>query len=140
MVFDKLEKGAKDIVFVYTTCADMDEARYIGYRAVEEKLAISADYWLINSIYPWKGVIKEIDQCMLLFVTERIRSDNLMKFIEEEHSYNIPAIIRSDSLLTNEEYSFWVENTLDSKDKYISEQEYQAKKKQEEGYQLEKLK
>lgn len=69
MLFEKVNKEEKNIVFVYTTCPNIIEARNIGLSAVREKLAISADYWLINSIYPWMNVIQEGDQFMLLFAT-----------------------------------------------------------------------
>ncbi len=139
MLFEKVENN--NIVFVYTTCADTEEARQIGYEAIESKLAISADYWIIDSIYPWKNVIQEINQCMLVFLTQKSISDKLMKFIEAVHSYNIPMIIRSDSLITNTDYSFWAEKILSSKDKYISEEEYQIKNKTEkQDSQYDKLK
>lgn len=141
MLFEPVQKDLKDIVFVYTTCSDIEEARAIGFSAVEEKLAISADYWPINSIYPWKNVIQEVDQCMLMCATQKYLGDQLVKHIESEHSYDVPTIIRVDSAMVNQPYSFWVDTVLSSKDKYISEEEYQKKKKEEEGgYQYDKLK
>ena len=141
MLFETVQKDQKDIVYVYTTCGSTEEARLIGLSAVEEKLAISADYWVINSIYPWKNVIEEIDQCMLMFATEKQLSDKLMKHIETEHSYDVPVVIRLDTAITNQPYSFWVDNMLSSKEKYITEEEYEKKKKdEEEGYKYDKLK
>ncbi len=141
MLFESVDKESKNIVFVYTTCSGIEEARSIGLSAVEEKLAISVDYWPVNSIYPWQNVIKEIDQCMLIFSTQKILSDKLMKHIEAEHSYEVPMVIRSDMKITNQPYSFWVDNTLSNKDKYLTEEEYEHKKKEEEGgYQYDKLK
>jgi len=141
MLYETIEKEDKEIVFVYTTCSDIEEARSIGLSAIKEKLAISADYWLINSIYPWKGIIQEIGQSMLMFATQKTLSDKLIKHIEVEHSYSIPIIIRSETSLTNQEYSFWVDNTLTSKDEYITETEEEIKKKNEkEGYRYDRLK
>lgn len=141
MLFERIEKDSKNIVFVYTTCSGIEEARSIGLSAVEEKLAISADYWPVNSIYPWKNVVQEIDQCMLMFSTQKVLSDKLIKHIETEHSYSVPMVVRSDIKVTNQPYSFWVDNTLTSEDKYITEEEYQRIKKEAEGgYQYDKLK
>jgi len=137
MLFEKIEKGAKDIVFVYTTCGSLEEARSIGLSAVDEKLAISADYWFINSIYPWKNVIQELGQCMLMFTTQKYLSDKLFKHIEVEHSYNVPMIARSSNLITNQEYFLWVENTLSNNDKYITREEadiIEKRNKAESGY------
>ncbi|HUC89056.1 MAG TPA: divalent cation tolerance protein CutA [Candidatus Paceibacterota bacterium] len=140
MIFEKVEKESKEIVFVYTTCMDMEEARAIGYSAIEEKLATSADYWMVNSIYPWNNVIREIGQCMLMLATTKILSDKLIKHIETEHSYNIPMIVRSDISMTTPPYFLWVENTLTGKGKYITETEEQTRKREEEGYHYDRLK
>lgn len=140
MLFERIDKNAKDIVFVYTTCPNIEEARSIGLSAIKEKLAISADYWFINSIYPWKNVIQEIDQCMLMFATQKVLSDTLMKHIELEHSYSVPVIIKCDTIITNQPYHFWVDNMLTSKDEYITETEDEIKKKNEKDYHYERLK
>jgi len=141
MIFEKQDKEIKDIVFIYTTCSTITEAKTIGLLSVNEKLAISADYWLINSIYPWKRVIQEIDQYMLLLVTKETLSGRLIKLIEDKHSYSIPIIIKSNISLANQPYLFWIENTLTSKEKYITEEEYQKGKiEQEKSFVPEKLK
>jgi len=140
MLFERIEKNSKDIVFVYTTCPSIKEARDIGLSAIKEKLAISADYWLINSIYPWNKVIQEGEQYMLVLATQKVLSDTLMKHIELEHSYSVPVIIKCDSLITNQPYHFWVDNTLTSKDEYITETEEEMKRKSEKGSNYERLK
>ena len=82
MLYEKINKDDEDIVFVYTTCGSVKEARDIGFLAIEEKLAISADYWEMNSIYPWQNVIQEASQYMLVLTTEKIISSKLISFIE----------------------------------------------------------
>lgn len=140
MLFERVDKESKNIVFVYTTCPSIEEARDIGLSAIKEKLAISADYWLINSIYPWKGVIQETGQCMLMFATQKVLSDTLMKHIEVEHSYSVPVVVRCDTAITNQPYHFWADNTLTSKDGYITETEDEIKKRAEKGEHFERLK
>ena len=140
MIFEKVEKDLKDIVFVYTTCPSLEEAKDIGISAIKEKLAISADYWLINSVYPWNNVIQEGEQYMLMFATQKVLSGPLMKHIETEHSYSVPVIVRCDSLITNQPYHFWVDNTLTSKDSFITETEEEMKIRSEKGSNYERLK
>ena len=118
-ITEKIEKGSNNIVFVYTICADKAEALSLGYSAILNKLAISMDYWNIDSIYPWQGVIQEVSQLILMFSTEKYLSSKLMKHIESEHSYNIPMVICSDTNIANIPYSLWVTNTLKSEDKYF---------------------
>ena len=140
MLFEKIEKESKDVVFVYTTCGSMEEARSIGLSSINEKIAISADYWFINSIYPWKNVLQEIDQCMLMLATQKTFSDRFMKHIQAEHSYSVPMIVVCDTLMTNHDYSFWVDNILTNKSEYLTETEAERKKKEEEGYHYDRLK
>ena len=140
MLYENFDKGEKDIVFVYATCADVNEARFIGLSAIKEKLAVSADYWVMNSIYPWSNVVQEGEQCMLMFSTQKRLSDMLMKHIEMEHSYSVPVIVKCDTMMTNQSYSFWVNNTLMSKDAYISMTEEELKRKNEQGYRYDRLK
>ncbi len=141
MLYEKIEKNESDIVFVYTTFKNIEDARSVGYMAIEEKLAISADYWVINSIYPWQGVIQEAGQCMLMFTTEHLISEELVKYIEANHPYNIPMVIRSETSLVNSAYKLWVNNTLSKKEKYITEEEQALKEEKETaGYGYSKLK
>jgi uncharacterized protein involved in tolerance to divalent cations len=140
MIYETVEKNSKEIVFVYTTCPSISEAREIGLSVIKEKLAASADYWLINSIYPWDKVIQEGEQYMLMFVTEKSLSSTLMKHIEMEHSYSIPVIMRSETLVTNQSYHFWVDNILTDKEGYITETEEEIKKRSEKGANYERLK
>jgi len=126
-LYQKVEKGDEDIVFVYTICSNKAEARSMGLLAIEEKLAISMDSWIINSIYPWQGVVEEVDQYMLMFSTQKKKSDALVKFIEDEHSYKIPMIAKCQTNMTNMSYQLWVDDTLKNTDKYMTEEEAHPK-------------
>jgi len=140
MLFESVQKNSKEIVFVYTTCSSKEEAKSIGLLAVNEKLAVSADYWLINSIYPWRNVIQEADQYMLLFATRKNLSEELIKHIETKHSYSVPVIAVCNTDMTSQSYSFWAENVLISKEDYITETEAEIKRRNEKGYHYDRLK
>lgn len=43
-ITEKIAKDAEDIVFVYTICGSLEEARDLGFSCIEEKHAISMDY------------------------------------------------------------------------------------------------
>lgn len=127
MLTEKIEKGAEDVVFVYTICGDIGAAISMGYSAIEEKLAISMDYWVIHSVYPWQGVIREIDQYMLMFSTQKSLSEELMKHVQAEHSYKVPMIVRCNTDMSNVPYSLWMDDTLKSENKLITEIESHEK-------------
>lgn len=144
MLVEKVEKENTNVAFVYTTCHDWEEARYIGLACVEEKLAVCSDSWEINSIYPWKGVIQEVGQHMVMLTTEKRLVSKLIEHIEAIHSYTTPMVGELDTALMNSSYKFWVDVTLRSKEKYISEHERQIKDQdkdeEEKGYHFGKLK
>jgi len=121
MLFEIIDKGDKDIVFVYTICGSIDEAKSMGYSSIQDKLAISIDYWVINSIYPWQGVLQEVGQYMVMFSTTKMLSKKLVKHIEAEHPYKIPMVVVCNTNMSNLPYSLWVENTLKDDTKYNTE-------------------
>jgi uncharacterized protein involved in tolerance to divalent cations len=142
MIAEKVEHESKNIVFIYTTCQSIDEARSIGLSVIDEKLAISADYWPIGSIYPWHGVIQDVEQYMLMLTTQKFLSEKLIKSVGAMHSYSTPMITRLDTALINPTYTFWADSTLHEREAYITEEEKQKRDEYEEedGYHYGKLK
>ncbi len=138
-----LNKTPQDrIVFVYTTCADTAEAKHLGYAAVEEKLAVCADFWPIESIYPWQGVLQDVTQYMIMFTTKKGLSEKLSNFIVGLHSYTVPMMSECDTAFTNSSYAVWADKMLHSDIEYISEEEAHRKAESdaEDGYHPGKLK
>ncbi|MES2930545.1 MAG: divalent cation tolerance protein CutA [Patescibacteria group bacterium] len=130
MLFDTIKKEDKDLVFIYTTCATRDEARALGFSALNEKLAVCTDYWPVESIYPWNGVIEDIEQYMVILTTQKSLSEKLFKFIMSLHQYNIPMIAEAAVKIKNPAYALWAQNIIaDMTTEYISMEE---KKKRDE--------
>jgi uncharacterized protein involved in tolerance to divalent cations len=128
-----LEKEEKNIVCVYTTCSSKEEVQTLSISAIKEKLAISADYWMVNSMYPWNGVIKNTNQYILMFSTQKVLSEKLIKHIEVIHPYLVPVITRQDTSMTNSQYNFWTDSFLSSKDECLTEKEFKTKKEEKEN-------
>lgn len=133
MLLEEVKKGTKDIVFIYTTCPSLEEARSISLSAIKEKLAASADFWEMNSVYPWQGVIQDVFQYMLMLTTDKELSDKLVKFVEGMHPYSVPMVAKLDTNLVNSNYKFWVDNILNSKGDYITEYDKKIKERDDEG-------
>jgi periplasmic divalent cation tolerance protein len=142
MLVEKVNNAPKEIVFVYTTCASIEEAKSIGLSCINEKLTVSVDYWPIGSIYPWKGVLQDVEQYMIMLTTEKELSDRLIKYVGGLHPYTTPMIARMDTAVMNPTYKFWVEATLNNKEAYITEQEERIQEinDEEDGYHFGKLK
>lgn len=142
MITEKIDPNIKDTVFVYTTCSNIDEARNLARSAVENNLAVCGDFWAVESIYPWHGVLEDVEQYMLMITTQRELSEKLVGFLKGLHSYEVPMFVTTASVSTSELYKIWMEKTLEQKGELLSPEE--AKEKQqyesESGYHPGKLK
>ena len=127
-----------NIVNVCSTFHDLDEAKSIIISAIKQKLAISADYWMVNSFYPWDNVIEEVDQYNVSFTTYKNQVDKLIDFIEANHSYKIPFVTGYKTDFLNNKYKTWSEKTLHDNTKYITRDEADEieKEKEIEAYKL----
>ena len=105
-----LEK--KKIIFVYTTCPNIEEARSMGLSAIKEKLAFSADFWVIESLYQWHEEMQDVSQYMLMLTSEKGVTEKLIKFITSIHSYSTPMIAACDTEMVNKNYAYWADSIL----------------------------
>ena len=136
MLVESIDKEDKNIVFVYTTCQDLAEAKYLSLSAIEDKLAICADFWEVNSIYPWHSVMQDVNQYMVMMTTQKPLAQKLISFITGLHSYSIPMVGCTDVPFANPSYLTWVDKTLSSMEPYRSIEEDQAIQRSlaEDGY------
>lgn len=96
------------MIFIYTTCQNQEEARKIGKLIIEKKLAGCVNIWPIDSIYPWKGEIKEDDEAVLLIKTSEAKLQEIEDLIQSNHSYSIPCIASIDIHRINRPYKEWL--------------------------------
>ncbi len=136
MLIEKVDTKDKDIVFVYTTCSGREEARHLGLCAIEERIAICADFWAVESVYPWQGVMQDVDQYMVVITTQKVFADDLINFIRGLHSYSIPMISEVDTKFTNKTYLEWADKVLHNSEDLLSEEEGYIKSKNDkyDGY------
>ncbi len=132
MLVEKIHKEDTNLVFVYTTCASRDEARVMAFECIRERLAVCSDFWPINSIYPWQTVIQDVEQYMLVLTTQKALSEKLMKFVEGIHSYAIPVIAECDIQIATQPYKFWIEESLENTQPFITREEYDKQLQTEE--------
>jgi periplasmic divalent cation tolerance protein len=58
---------------------------------VEEKLAACVNVWpVIQSVYPWKGVIEQAQERQLVIKTTSARVDALLARLGQLHPYEVP--------------------------------------------------
>ncbi len=107
-----------DIVSVYATFANEEEARRIARIVVEERLAACANILgPCKSIYPWQGAVEEAKEVATIFKTGGDRAEALTARIATLHSYDVPAVVVWPIEHTLESYRDWVaRESVGSKD------------------------
>lgn len=99
---------SKEIVVLITTPSPR-EARAIGRRLVEEKLAACANIVPgVGSVFHWKGKICRTRETLMVLKTQRSCFGRLIKRVKSLHSYSVPEIIALPILLGSKEYLRWI--------------------------------
>ena len=101
--------GADQVLLVYVTAADADEARRIGCALVEENLAACVNVLPGHTaIYRWEGKLEEGAECAFLAKTTAARFDALRARIRALHSYTLPCIVAFPAETGDAEFLDWV--------------------------------
>lgn len=96
---------------VYITTKNKQEAKSIGKKLVEEKLAACVNIVDgMESIYRWEGEIVEDNETILIAKTPYHNVKELSDRVKELHSYDCPCVIslQLSEQEGNEEYQHWL--------------------------------
>lgn len=98
-----------DIVSVYATFPNDEEARRIGRLMIEGRLAACVNILgACHSIYRWEGRIEEAEEVAAIFKTRAATAPQLIARIAELHSYDVPAAIAWPIAEAWNPYAAWV--------------------------------
>ena len=98
-----------EFVFVYVTTSSLEEARAIGRRLVEERLAACANLLPgMESIYRWQGGIETAQETVLIAKTRAGLVDQLSARVRELHSYDCPCVVALPITAGNPAYLRWI--------------------------------
>jgi periplasmic divalent cation tolerance protein len=98
---------------ILTTFADESEATPLIRTLLEEQL-IACGTLLpgARSFYPWKGVVEEASEVVVLFKTDEENAPRCLERLAELHPYEVPEIIELNPLSVSAPYSVWIKETL----------------------------
>jgi periplasmic divalent cation tolerance protein len=104
-----MKESAAPILVIMVTVGNQKEARRIGKRMVDAKLAACANIIpAIESIYRWKGKVEKSQEVLLIFKSTRVRYAALEKAIKAIHTYDTPEIIALPVKKGLAQYIGWV--------------------------------
>jgi periplasmic divalent cation tolerance protein len=98
-----------NIVSVYATFANGEEAERIARLLVDERLAACANILgPCHSIYRWKGQVEEAGEVAAIFKTRAGVAQRLIDRLAELHSYEVPAAVVWPIASAGPDYVDWV--------------------------------
>ncbi len=98
-------------IVVYITASSVQEAKKIGRKLVEEKLAACANIISpINSIYRWQGKICDDKEALIILKTKKILFKKIENKVKALHSYEVPEVIAIPIIEGSDKYLSWLKN------------------------------
>lgn len=99
------------ILLFYVPIRNETEASSLGEMVIDHGLAACANIFPIQSLYEWAQELKHDQEHVLVLKTLPSHEQALEKFIQHNHSYELPAILRWE-VRVNPEYQEWVSSKL----------------------------
>ena len=97
----------------YITTKNEKEALTLANLAVQENLAACGNIIPnMKSIYKWQNKLQNDKETLLILKTSSNKYPLLEKLILEEHSYEVPCILKIPISDGNKEYLKWIEENL----------------------------
>lgn len=101
-----------DLLVVYTTVSNPDDAQRLAKSAVESRLAACVQIEAIQSVYRWKGEIQSEPEQRIMFKTTGALCQQLESMIEALHPYELPVIFAMPVIAASTAYAAWVREAL----------------------------
>ncbi len=96
-------------IVIYITTGSVNEAKKIGRALVEEKLAACSNIiFPIRSIYSWQEKICDDKEALMVLKTKKKLFKQIVKRVEELHSYDVPEIIAIPIIDGSSNYLSWI--------------------------------
>jgi periplasmic divalent cation tolerance protein len=96
------------MIFIHTTCKDIEEAEKLGSLIIENKIGACVDYWPISSCFNQNGKMVCFDRAKLLITTFESKLDAVTTLISENQSETVPLIAGVDVRRINHPYKEWM--------------------------------
>jgi periplasmic divalent cation tolerance protein len=99
---------------VLITCGDPGEAREVGRRLVESRLAAGVQILPIESVYRWDGEVVEDQEWLLIVKTRTDRFDSIRVAVDGMHSYQVPPVLMIVIGDASRPYLDWIDENVTS--------------------------
>lgn len=97
----------KKILLTYIPCPSLEEAKSLCNLLLINHLIACGNVFVSESMYKWDGVIIDGGEFILLVKSVIESKELILKTVEENHSYDLPAILQFE-VECNLPYFEWV--------------------------------
>ncbi len=98
---------------VYITTSGALESKEIAKKLLEEKISACINIIpTVDSIYLWKGKIEQDSESIMIVKTKSELVEEVIKRVEEIHSYEIPCVLEITVNKGSKNYLEWMESEL----------------------------
>ncbi len=87
----------------------MSEAKKITDSLLEQKLIACVNFFPITSEYWWKGKIETAQEVTAVLKTKKDNWTVVKEYIEKNHAYETPCVIKLAEVEANTAYENWIE-------------------------------
>ena len=91
------------------------EAKELSHAIVRERLAACVQTFPIHSVYWWKSKLLEEPEYLVLAKTQKKLVEELIPFIKEKHTYEVPQIVVTPIEGGFEPYLEWIKEETDKR-------------------------
>ncbi|MBA8755135.1 divalent-cation tolerance protein CutA [Wolbachia endosymbiont of Drosophila bicornuta] len=103
-----------NLVLVYTTFSNFEEAKTVSEELLNEKLIVCVNIFPeVNSLYLWEGKISNSCEVVAIMKSRNDQVDKIVEKIEAMHSYDQPAIAVMRIEKANKSFTNWANSVID---------------------------
>ncbi|AAS14515.1 periplasmic divalent cation tolerance protein [Wolbachia endosymbiont of Drosophila melanogaster] len=103
-----------NLVLVYTTFSNFEEAKTVSEELLNEKLIVCVNIFPeVNSLYLWEGKISNSCEVVAIMKSRNDQVDKIVEKIEAMHSYDQPAIAVMPIEKANKSFTNWANSVID---------------------------
>ena len=96
----------RSLSVIQTTVDDQSVVDILVTGLLKKKLVACAQVSNVRSSYWWKDAIESADEFSILFKLPSENKNQVVEFIEKNHTYNVPEIIIEDKKTTERYYEY----------------------------------
>jgi periplasmic divalent cation tolerance protein len=102
-----------DVVIIFCTCGNHNEALTIGDSLIEARLAACVNVLPpVHSIYRWQGKVETAQEVLLIIKTTEERFPAVKDRITQLHTYDTPEIVATPVIDGSDKYLAWLRDQV----------------------------